>query len=153
MSHKCPSWQKFVVQLYGALEIYNSFVMIATKRVIVSNNAARLRPILIIVENSMCQICQFTIVFFDVKDIWEQIHIFIPIGVYLSEFVKPIQGYVIIQRGVTCMCYLVDYIDTVREVFNQCTIDVDTISFLLNVKVIVREIKVVHPVIFARAGL
>jgi len=51
------------------------------------------------------------------------------------------------------MCYLVDYIDTVREVFNQCTIDVDTISFLLNVKVIVREIKVVHPVIFARAGL
>lgn len=51
------------------------------------------------------------------------------------------------------MCNLINYVDTVWEVLDQGAIKVDTISFLLNVKVIVGEIEIIHPMILARASL
>ncbi len=47
------------------------------------------------------------------------------------------------------MGYLVDYIDTIREVFDQSTIEVNTVSFLPDIQVVVGVIEVVHPVILA----
>jgi hypothetical protein len=45
------------------------------------------------------------------------------------------------------MSNLINDVDTVREVLDQCAIEVDTISLLPNVKVIVGIVEVVHPVI------
>jgi hypothetical protein len=51
------------------------------------------------------------------------------------------------------MGYLVDDIDTIWEVFDQSTIEVNTVSFLPDIQVIVGVIKVIHPVILTCTGL
>lgn len=48
---------------------------------------------------------------------------------------------------------LVDNVDTVREVFDQSAIEVDAVSLLPDIQVVVGVIEVVHPVILAGTGL
>ena len=46
------------------------------------------------------------------------------------------------------MSYLVYDINIVREVLDECTIQINTVPFLLNVKIVIREVEIVHPVVF-----
>lgn len=50
------------------------------------------------------------------------------------------------------MSYLIDDINIVREVFDKSTVQIDTVSLLLDIKIIVCEVEIIHPVIFASAS-
>ena len=43
---------------------------------------------------------------------------------------------------------LIDNVDTVGEVLEQCTVQIHTVTLLLYVKVVIGEIEVIHPVVF-----
>jgi len=51
------------------------------------------------------------------------------------------------------MSNLVNYIDAVREMFDQSTIKVNAISLLPNVQVVIGIVEVVHPMIFTSTVL
>ena len=48
---------------------------------------------------------------------------------------------------------LVNNVYTVREVLDECSIEVNTVSLLPDVKIVVCIIEIIHPVIFTRTCL
>ena len=51
------------------------------------------------------------------------------------------------------MSNLVNYVYTIREVFDECSIEVNTVSLLPDVKVVVCIIEIIHPMILTRTCL
>ena len=47
------------------------------------------------------------------------------------------------------MGYLVDDIDTVGEVLDEGTVQVHTVSLLLDIQIVVGKVEVIHPVVLA----
>lgn len=127
--------------------------MVPSQRIVVSNDAARLWAILIVMKYSVRQVGKLSIVFFNVKNVRIQIHVLIPEGIDFSQLLEPIKCNIIVQRSIACMRYLVDNIDTVWEVFDQSTIEVDAVSLLPDIQVVVGVVEVVHPVILTGASL
>lgn len=56
VAHQRPRREVLLVKANGPLEVYHSLVVIASKRVIVSDSAARLWPILVIIEDVVGQV-------------------------------------------------------------------------------------------------
>jgi hypothetical protein len=104
------------------------------------------------VEDPVRQIGQLAIVLFDVQDVGVEVHVLIAEGVDLSELLEPVEGNVIVQGGVASVGNLVDDIDTVGEVLDEGTVQIHTVSLLLDVQIVVGKVEVIHPVVLAGPG-
>ena len=71
--------------------------MISAKRIVVTNNTAGFGPVFIIVEYSMSQVSQLSIILLDVEDVRVEIHVLIAEGIDLSQLLEPVQSYIIVQ--------------------------------------------------------
>ena len=100
----------------------------------------------------MRQIGQLAIVLFDVQDVGVEVHVLIAEGVDLSQLLEPVQRDVIVQGGVASVGNLVDDVHTVREVLDEGTVQVSTVSLLLDIQIVVGKVEVIHPVVLAGPG-
>jgi len=69
VSHESPRTKVLSVKLDRSLEVNDCLVMVSSKRVIVSDRAASLSPILIVVVKVKGQSGEFTVVLFDIQNI------------------------------------------------------------------------------------
>ena len=67
MAHQGPSRNEFFVKLNSSHEVESTLLMVTSQAVIISDHAAGLWPILVILEYIECQISQLSIVLLDVK--------------------------------------------------------------------------------------
>ena len=84
MAHECPSSQASSIQLKRFPKVDDSLEMFSHKRVIIANNTAGLRHILIVVKLLQSQISQFSLILLNVQDIGIGIHVLEPVGIDLQ---------------------------------------------------------------------
>lgn len=97
MAHQGPCREKSIIQFDSTFEINYSLVMVASQRIVVSDDAARLGTILVIVEYTVRQVGKLSIVLLDVQDVRIQIHVLIPEGIDFSKLLEPIECNIIVQ--------------------------------------------------------
>lgn len=76
MTHQCPGRQTGSIKFQSFSEVNDSFEMFSHERVVVSNNTASLRNVLVIVKFFQSQVSKLTLILFDVKDVRVGVHIF-----------------------------------------------------------------------------
>ena len=92
MTHKSPSCQAGPVEFEGLPEVDDGFEVLAHKGVVVANDAAGLRIVLVIVELLKSQIGQLPLVLLNVKDVRVGVHVFEAERISLQQFLEPLQA-------------------------------------------------------------
>lgn len=65
--------------------------MLSHQRIIVSDNATSLWIVFIIIKLFQSEICEFSLVFFDIQYVRVGIHILKTVGIYFKQFLKPLK--------------------------------------------------------------
>ena len=65
--------------------------MLAHQRVVISNNTASLRVILVIIKLPKCKISKLALILLNVQNIRVSVHIFEAIGINLEQLLEPVK--------------------------------------------------------------
>ena len=121
--------------------------MVASQRVIVAHCAARLRSILVIVEDIVCQVGELSKVLLDVQDVRVEVEVFISVRVCFEQILEPVDSDLVLLSLVAAVSYLVAQVDRVGEVAQERRVERDRDLLLLDVQIEAGKVEVEHPVV------
>ena len=91
MAHKGPGSKASPVQLKRLPEVDNGLEMLAHQGIVVANDTAGFRHILIVIKLFQGEISQLPLILLDVQNIGIGVHVLEPVGVYLEQLLEPFQ--------------------------------------------------------------
>jgi hypothetical protein len=91
MAHESPSSKTGPVQLQGLSEIDNGLEVLSHEGIVVTNDAACFRVVLIVVKLLEGQIGQLPLVLLDVEDVGVGVHVLKTVRVDVQQLLEPLQ--------------------------------------------------------------
>lgn len=90
MAHEGPCGETGTIELECFPEVDDGFEMFSHEGVVVANDAACFRDVLVVVELFEGQIGQFPLILFDVEDVRVGVHVLEAEGVELKQLLEPL---------------------------------------------------------------
>mmetsp|Transcript_15141 Transcript_15141/g.25664 ORF Transcript_15141/g.25664 Transcript_15141/m.25664 type:complete len:215 (-) Transcript_15141:559-1203(-) len=147
MPHQCPGSTELPVKLDGPHEVECAHLVVSSQTVVVRNDAARLRPVLVILVEVKGKGGQFPVLVLDVEQIGVQIKALEAEGVLLEQLSEPVQGVVSLLGDLEEGGDLAHEEDAVGEVLDELVRDVEGVLALLSIKQVAGEVEVLDPVV------
>jgi hypothetical protein len=91
MAHESPRSETGPVQLQGLSEIDNGLEMLSHEGIVVTNDAACFRVVLVVVKLLEGQIGQLPLVLLDVEDVGVGVHVLETMRVDVQQLLEPLQ--------------------------------------------------------------
>lgn len=116
VAHQSPGRYKLAVKLDGAHEVEHALLVVASQTIVVTDDAAALWAILVILEDAEGEMSQISVVLPDVENIRVEVEVFVPLRIGMQQLLEPIDGIVVGESYVTGVRDLVHEEHAVLEV-------------------------------------